>query len=299
MAKFGIDVSHHNGKIDWNKVKSQIDFAILKLGNIGDGNKFWIDSTFETNYNECKRLNIPIGVYVYSYTNQISNIEECAKQTLKYLDNRKLQLPVYIDMEDKEISVEGKARLTEMVFKYNEIIEKGGYWAGVYANRNWFDNYLDKNKIKARFTTWIATYVNAVDKYKGEYDIWQNSEKGKISGIVGNVDTNYMYRDLMSEIGNTKATGTTQKTMSIVDLAYEVLAGKHGIGEARKKSLGSLYNDVQAKVNEILKNRKSVKEIAKEVKDGKWGNGETRKKKLEQAGYNYQEIQDIVNKLSK
>ncbi len=92
---------------------------------------------------------------------------------------------------------------------------------------------------------------------------------------------------------------STQKTVSIVDLAYEVIAGKYGTGEARKKALGSLYEDVQAKVNEILKKKKSSTEIAKEVLAGKWGNGDARKKKLEAAGYNYKEIQTIVNKLSK
>ena len=90
----------------------------------------------------------------------------------------------------------------------------------------------------------------------------------------------------------------TQKTMSIVDLAYNVIAGKYGTGEQRKKALGSLYKDVQAKVNEILSKKKSNTEIAKEVINGKWGNGEERKKKLEKAGYNYSEIQKLVNKLS-
>ena len=92
---------------------------------------------------------------------------------------------------------------------------------------------------------------------------------------------------------------STQKTMSVVDLAYEVIAGKYGTGEARKKALGSLYNDVQAKVNEILKSKKSNNDIAKEVLEGKWGVGKERKKKLEAAGYNYNDVQKIVNKLCK
>ncbi len=299
MSKFGIDVSHHNGTIDWEKVKSHIDFAILKIGNIGDGNKFLADNSFERNYKECTRLGIPVGIYVYSYTNEIENIDDCARATLKYLDGRKLQLPIYIDMEDKEIAPEGKTKLTNLVITFNTIIEHAGYWAGVYANRNWYDNYLNKETIKRKYTTWIATYTSGTDKYKGEYDIWQNSSDGKISGINGRVDTNYMYRDLMAEIGNTKETDTTQQTVSIVDLAYEVIQGKYGVGEARKKALGSLYEDVQAKVNEILKAKKSNTEIAKEVIRGKWGNGETRRNKLEAAGYNYKEIQKIVNNLCK
>lgn len=267
MSKFGIDVSHHNGTIDWNTVKSQIDFAILKLGNIGDGNKFWVDSSFERNYEQCKNLGIPIGVYVYSYTNEIENIDDCARATLEYLNGRKLELPIYIDMEDKEIAPEGKTKLTNLVITYNTIIEQGGYWAGVYANRNWYDNYLNKETIKEKYTTWIATYTSGTDKYKGEYDIWQNSSKGKIRGINGNVDTNYMYRDLISEIGNTEQINNdntpVQNTVSVVDLAYEVINGKYGNGEERKNALGSLYEEVQAKVNEILNSKKETTYIVK------------------------------------
>lgn len=267
MNKFGIDVSHHNGIINWEEVKSQIDFAILKLGNIGDGNKFWVDSYFERNYESCKNLGIPIGVYIYSYTNQIENIDDCARATLEYLSGRKLELPIYIDMEDKEIAPEGKEKLTNLVITFNTIIEQGGYWAGVYANRNWYDNYLNKDIIKEKYTTWIATYTSGTDKYKGEYDIWQNSSKGKINGINGNVDTNYMYRDLISEIGNSGQIDhnntPVQNTVSVVDLAYEVINGKYGNGEERKNALGSLYEDVQAKVNEILNSKKETTYIVK------------------------------------
>ncbi len=262
MIKFGIDVSHHNGNIDWSKVKENIDFAILKMGNIGDGNKFWFDSSFQRNYEQCKKYNIPIGVYVYSYTNEISNIDECANAVATNLKGKTLQLPVYIDMEDKEIKPEGKTKLTDIVIKFNSIIEKAGFWAGVYANKDWFTNYLNKDELSKRYTCWVAQYGKECTLNMNHIDIWQNSSGKKINGINGNVDTNYMYRDLIAEIGNMKQTGskknTVQKTMSIVDLAYEVIAGKHGNGEDRKKSLGSLYDDVQAKVNEILSTKKGT-----------------------------------------
>lgn len=93
-----------------------------------------------------------------------------------------------------------------------------------------------------------------------------------------------------------------QITKSIVDLANEVIAGKYGVGEERKQALGSLYNEVQAKVNEILlgktetSNRKSNEEIADEVIEGKWGNNPARKEKLIAEGYDYNAIQSIVNR---
>lgn len=92
-----------------------------------------------------------------------------------------------------------------------------------------------------------------------------------------------------------------QVTKSIVDLAQEVIQGKYGVGEARKQALGSLYYEVQKKVNEIMlgkpttPKKKSNEEIAKEVVQGKWNNGATRKKLLTEAGYDYYAIQKIVN----
>jgi len=99
---------------------------------------------------------------------------------------------------------------------------------------------------------------------------------------------------------NIENKGEEQNTKSIVDLAKEVIAGKYGTGEARKKALGSKYNEVQAKVNEILgaktvSNKKSNEEIANEVIKGLWDKGQTRKDKLAQAGYDYNAIQKIVN----
>ena len=95
---------------------------------------------------------------------------------------------------------------------------------------------------------------------------------------------------------------TTQNTKSILDLANEVIVGKYGTGEARKQALGSLYSEVQAKVNEILLgkkttvSKKSNETIANEVIAGKWGNGSDRKARLKNAGYDYNTIQKLVNK---
>lgn len=204
MSLKGIDISHYNAPIDWNKVKNQINFAILKLGNIGDNKKFWLDDTFENNYNACKSLGIPVGVYVYSYTNNVDNAKIAGQEVANYVKNLNLELPVYIDMEDNEIKVEGKERLSQLVIVFNEEIEKVGKWAGVYANLDWFKNYLSED-IRKRFTTWIAhvEYSNDLDKYKGQYDMFQYSWKGHVDGIKGNngnVDMNILYRDLISEI---------------------------------------------------------------------------------------------------
>lgn len=250
----GIDVSHYNTPIDWNKVKGQIDFAILKLGNMGDNKKFWLDNSFEHNYSECKRLGIPIGVYVYCYSNQIENARKAGEEVRNYLANKTLELPVYIDMEDNEIKGEGKAKLLEIINAFNIEIEKGGKWAGVYANLDWFNNYLNKDAIKKRYTTWIAHYGANEQKYNGIYDMLQYTSKGRVAGCNGNngnVDMNILYRDLIAEIKGTSKNNTPTK--------------------------------------------KSNEEIANEVISGLWGNGEDRKNRLTNAGYNYNEVQAIVN----
>lgn len=262
---FGVDVSKWQGNIDWVKVKPQIDFAILKLGNIGDNNKFWLDEKFERNYTQCRTLNIPIGVYVYSYTNEITNIDDCANAVVNYLKDKKLNLPVYIDMEDKEIAVEGKAKLTQLVITFNTIIEQAGLWAGVYANLNWFNNYLNKDEIKRRYTTWVAHFGVNKDKYKGQFDMLQYSSSGKIDGIAGNVDVNEMYRDLINEMNGSSTTPTPAPALkSVDDIAHEVINGMWGNGEDRINRLtqaGYNYNVIQARVNELLGVNKSTPKV--------------------------------------
>lgn len=261
MSYKGIDVSHYNQPIDWNKVKGQIDFAILKLGNIGDNKKFWLDDTFEKNYAECKRLEIPIGVYLYCYCNDSANSKVAGQEVAKYLADKPLELPVYIDMEDNEIKPEGKQKLTEIVIAFNTEIEKAGIWAGVYANLDWWKNYLDKNKLIPRFTSWIAhiDYTKNQNKYEGKYDMFQYSWKGKVNGITGNngdVDMNILYRDLLKEINQNTTPAPKPEKKSIDILAGEVINGLWGNGEDRKQRLtnaGYNYQEVQNKVNEILK----------------------------------------------
>ena len=130
-----------------------------------------------------------------------------------------------------------------------------------------------------------------------DMQIYQSNKDGIAIAIVNGIVEGF---SVSKE--NKENTQTTQTTKSIVDLANEVIAGKYGTGEARKQALGSLYNEVQAKVNEILtgkkqevKPTKSVNEIVDEVIAGKWGIGEDRKTRLKNAGYNYETIQSAVN----
>lgn len=256
MSKIGIDVSQHQGRIDWDTVKNNVSFAILRLGWIGNKNNHTLDTQFERNYSECKRLGIPVGVYVYCYCNSEETAKSGANWALAKLSGKSLDLPVYIDMEDSSIAGKGKTVLTNICIAFNSIVEQAGYWAGVYANLNWFNNYLNKETIKAKYTAWIAHYGVDQNKYNGQYDVLQYTSGGSVGGVSGRVDMNVMYRDLVECVKNSHE--TTQATPVLKDtetVAREVIAGSWGNGEQRKTALinaGYDYNAVQSKVNELL-----------------------------------------------
>lgn len=136
--------------------------------------------------------------------------------------------------------------------------------------------------------------------------------KEVLAGAWGNGDARknaltaagYNYSEVQAAVNRLAGGKTTTPTKSITEVAKEVLAGKWGNGDDRKKKLeaaGYNYSQVQAKVNELAKgstsSKKSVTQIAKEVIAGKWGNGTDRKKKLTAAGYDYTAVQKEVNRL--
>lgn len=157
-------------------------------------------------------------------------------------------------MEDASIENVGRSGLTDIVIAFNSLIESSGEWAGVYANLNWYNNFLNKEEIQRRYTTWIAHYGVNEERYRGEYDMLQYSSTGRINGIAGNVDMNIMYRNLIQEIA-----GTTPPQKTNEEIANEVINGLWGNGEDRKNKLtnaGYNYNTIQNLVNELLKQPK-------------------------------------------
>lgn len=298
MAIKGIDVSEFQGNINWDKVKADgIEFAILKLGNIYDYDANYKDSKFETNYKNARAQGIKIGAYIYNYCNTVDTLKKGLEWALEQLDGKKLDLPIYLDMEDKDIQGETVATLTNICNEFAKQVKSKGYQAGVYANVNWLKNELNPNDFDKDISVWVAQYYKEC-QYTGKYDIWQYASNGKVSGISGNCDMNYLYNEDI-----TKESGSTENTdkKSVDELAQEVIDGKWGDGEARKKKLedaGYNYNAVQNRVNEMLaKPKKSATEVAKNVINGKYGNGDERKKKLEAEGYDYDQVQAKVNQL--
>lgn len=197
-----IDVSTYQGEIDWEKVKkTDVDAVIIRCG-YGKNLVKQDDAQYKRNADECTRLGIPFGVYLYSYAKKESDSRSEAAHVLRLVKNYKLALPVYLDVEAP--GTEEYAKTGAEIF--GDIIEAAGYWCGVYSNKFWWENYL---KGLERFTKWVAQY-NSELTYKGSCDIWQYSSEGKVSGIKGDVDLDIGYRDLISLISNTKKPDDTE-----------------------------------------------------------------------------------------
>lgn len=195
--RFGVDLSEHNGTVNFKELKKDVDFVILRLGWVGNKDNHTLDKNFEYNYKWAKKRGIPVGVYVYLYSNSVKTAQSGAKWAIKQLKGKSLDIPyIFADMEDKSIAGLGKGKLTDITIAFNEVIEKNGYKGGVYANLDWFRNKLDSS-LKTKYATWIAHYTDGTNKYLGSYDMWQNSSKGRVNGVDGNVDTNYMYTNLI------------------------------------------------------------------------------------------------------
>ena len=194
----GIDVSEHQGRIDWDAVKaSGIDFAILRVGFGAPSFGGRVDYQFNRNISECERLGIPYGVYVYSYAFDNQQAADEASMVIGCLSGHNPRLPVYYDLEDKTIIADGRqSGIASRAQTFCNKISSAGYKPGIYANLNWFNNILTDPVFKSgSWDHWIAQY-NSQCHYTASYSFWQYTSRGKVSGISGNVDMNYAYVDV-------------------------------------------------------------------------------------------------------
>lgn len=189
--KKGIDVSRHQGRIDWAKVKaSGIEFAIIRCG-YGNDLQSQDDKWWAYNVSECERLGIPYGVYIYSYAKTIAEAESEANHVLRLLRGHVPSYPVYYDMEDDSTISVGNRMLGNMAKTFCDKISAAGYRPGIYANKNWWNTYLTSSVFNnSSWSKWVAQY-NYECNYQGSYDMWQCTSSGRVNGVDGNVDLNF------------------------------------------------------------------------------------------------------------
>ncbi len=239
----GIDVSNHQGTVDWNKVKAAgIDFAILKVGPVYGKP----DDSFERNVAECERLGIPYGVYYYSYARSVEDANKEADRTLAWLGGHHPSLPVYYDLEDSYILQDpdfSKDKLTQIAQAFCNRMEAVGFKSGIYANLNWLNNYLNSPSLSG-YDHWVAQYNWRCD-YAGSYSFWQYSSSGNVPGVNGRCDMNYCFNGSLLNVDDSKmhiqyeahvsnigwmsskrdgsTAGTTGQSKSVEDLKVSIL----------------------------------------------------------------------------
>ena len=188
----GIDVSVHNGSIDWQKVKNAgIQFAILRAGYGRELSQK--DAKFEENYRNAKVAGIPVGAYWYSYAMTEDEARLEADVFLSVIKGKQFEMPVYFDLEEKKQFDLGKEKVSAIMRAFLEKVEKAGYFVGLYGSASSLTTHT-ADDIKSRYTIWLAHWTDKTN-YSGAYGIWQYSDKGKVDGISGNVDLDIAYAD--------------------------------------------------------------------------------------------------------
>lgn len=226
---WGIDVSYHNGNINWERVKeSGVQFAMLRAGFSNSP-----DVKFEENAKECERLNIPYGVYWFSYAYTMDMAKKEATACLRTIQNRKISFPVVFDFEYSSVDFAKKNYHTvtgeEMVSfakVFLQEIENAGYYAMNYTNMDFLTRGF--NKLCDRFDTWLARWKDDISDPGYPCGIWQYSSTGEIPGIKGKVDLNFAFKDYAKK----------EKT-------------KNEYAELKKETLQEIIKEIEVKLTEL------------------------------------------------
>lgn len=245
---YGIDISKHNGDINLEPYKGQ--FVIIRAGY---GN-FTKDEKFERNVNECKRLGIPFGVYLYSYALNTEGAKAEAEALLKVLEPIKndIKVGVWFDMEDADGYKKRHGfnftheNISAICYTFAKTIEDAGYYSGIYTATSWLGYITPECD---RFDKWVARWGTNDGTLQTD-----TSEFGTIHQYTSKpLDKDIMYGDISRYTGGKapQATKPANPLDAFTDdqLADKVIAGEFGAGDARKNALGARYESVQAIVN--------------------------------------------------
>lgn len=309
MSFYGLDLSVHNGNLDFNAIKAAgNDFVILRAGYGSAISQK--DTRFEEYYKKARAAGLKIGAYWYSYALNTAQAVEEAKVCLEAIKGKKFEYPIFFDMEDadgykRKHGMPSNSTLAKMCDVFCEYVESKGYYVGVYASESWLNNQL--KTMSMSYDRWVANWgINngtlQSDK-SGAYNLHQFTSEYRLGGK--RFDRNIAYIDYPSIIKDAGLNGYAKEekpsqpdkpqnatpTGSTLDLVVNTMQDKYGKGEARKKALGSRYDEVQEMINHIAS--ASVDTLVKEVWADKYGAGEVRRIAL---GTRYDEVMAAINK---
>lgn len=218
-----VDISEFQQGINFSKMKNDgIKAVIIRAGYGREASQK--DSMFESHYRNAKSAGLKVGAYWYSYADSAGDAEKEAKAFMAVAKDKSFDFPVYYDLEDSSQVHLGKSTLTAIAERFCDTLKRNNYKVGVYANLNWFNNYLDYKKLKAKYSIWLAQYN---DRAELDCDIWQNSSSGRINGYNGRLDTNIVYDE--SLYGDDGDKNVAEKPT----LTYRVFADHKWYGEVK------------------------------------------------------------------
>lgn len=283
-----IDISEHQGRIDWDQVRRNIHFAIIR---VQDGT--YLDRRLTENIAAVERLGIPY--YCYGFYRNGGAVEAARLVSRARAAGAKSCRGFVLDVEVGGQSVSG-------ILSAGNTLAKSAGDNGVYIANHLYGRYSAVASQPWVKWSWIPTYgVNdgaAHTPPKHPCDLWQFTSTGRVPGIGGNVDCNALNgkRDLASFTAGSKPVVPQKPEQADPSLPLHILVGNtlsgmYGNGEDRKANLGPRYGEVQDAVNHVCSAKTSV--LADEVQAGKWGDGDERKRAL---GTRYDEVQAEINR---
>lgn len=240
----GIDVSMHQGEIDFEKVKkSGVKFVIIRCNNWNTAkNCVEKDPCFERNYKAAKAAGLDVGAYYFTWQTTAGGAMDDAALCISYLKGKKFEYPIYFDLEWQKALAQGNANA--MVRAFCDRLESNGYYAGLYISRIPLQTYISP-EVASSYSLWIAEY-GAKCNYDGFFGMWQYSDNGRIGGISENVDLDECYVDYPALIKSGGFNGYPREVAKPLDTdGYK--RGMHDLGivflKQRLKNLGYKVDD--------------------------------------------------------
>lgn len=244
----GIDVSYHQGIIDWGKVKqTDIEFVLIRCG-YGDDDIGQDDKYFKQNIQGCSENNIQYGIYIYSHAintemakSEVNHVLRLVRET-----NANPTYPIYYDIEANEQEKLSNDLLGNIAETFCNKILEAGYKVGIYSNLYWWNNRLTDKRFE-NWDKWVAQYNSSCD-YSRQYNIWQFTDGGKVPEIPESVGVNILLARECSVSGHTYALQSVIKKATTTHL---------GVATYKCKVCGNNKKDLIQKLKKVSLNKGS------------------------------------------
>lgn len=258
----GIDVSEHNGTIDWEKVKAseKVGFAMIRAG-YGKG---VVDRKFLYNAEECNRLKIPIGIYWFSYAKSAEEAEREAQYCINSIHDIKIDYPVCFDFEDYSVAnckragivIKDKTFATMLAINFLNVIKKAGYTPANYTNPAYINQYFDQSRL-SMYDLWLAQWPENPNPEKRPIqspNIWQYSSNGNVPGIYTKVDMDVCYTPYVKTNDVSMSGSTTAPSFMTQTWAQEAVkkAKEYGISDGSRPDAPATRVEVMAMITRAI-----------------------------------------------